>query len=272
MVIFNGKKIAHQLLVNLKKKIKKEKVEPVLAVISVGEDLSSKVFIRNKKRAAKQVGVKIRHYHFNQKIRQEKIVNLIKKLNKDKSINAIIIQLPLPKKFSAAKVIGLISPAKDVDGFNKNSHFQPPLILAILTALKRASSLKELKKKKIVALVNSEIFGQTLKLYLQKEGLRVNYLKRPFNYRLSRLRSADVIITVCGQPGLIKGEMIKAGVILIDGGIIVLPNKQVIGDIDQTGVRKKAQFLTPVPKGLGPLTIAYLLKNVYEASKFSPNY
>lgn len=270
MRIFNGKKLADKILLDLKNKIKKENLKLTLAVISVGQNLASELFIRNKKKAAQKIGLKILHYHFGEKIKQKRIIDLIKKLNQDKSINGIIVQLPLPRKFNTSKIIQLISAEKDVDGFTPQSYFQPPLISAILTALKKALSLKQLTKKKIVALVNSDIFGQTLKRYLKKEGLKIIYLKKPFK-TLKPVKSADVIISVCGQPHFIKSEIIKDKVILIDGGITVLPKKGVVGDVDQFSVAEKAQFLTPVPKGLGPLTIAFLFKNIYEGYQFSQN-
>lgn len=262
MKVLNGNKIAGGILKDLAKKIKKEKIKPKLAVISVGKNPASELFIRNKKRAARKTGIKISHYKLRENTKEKEIIELIAYLDKDFSVNGIIIQLPLPKKINPDKIIGKINSRKDVDGFRKNSPFLSPLISSILVALKR--STKKLKGKKVFALVNSDIFGKTLKKYLKKENISINYLK---NRKSPGIKTADILITVLGAPNLIKEKMLKKGVILIDAGISVIGKNKVRGDIDRKSVQKKASFLSPVPGGIGPLTIALLLKNVYLASK-----
>ena len=270
MKIFNGKKLAEKILTDLKNKIKKEKIKPRLAVIFVGNNRDSQLYIKNKKRAAQKIGLKIQVFHFKKLLKEKKLVALIKKLNQDKSINGIIVQLPLPKNLKSERIVKLILSYKDVDGFQKNSCFTPPLISAISLALKKATHAYD--RKKMVALVNSDFFGQAVKNFFKKQGIKVNYLKRPFNQqKLKLVKLADILISVCGCPDLIKGDMIKKGAILIDAGITVLPTKEVKGDVDAKSVIKKASFLTPVPGGIGPLTVAFLLKNVYEAKKISNN-
>jgi len=269
MKIFNGKKAAEKILLDLERKIKKEKRKPTLSVISVNGDQASDLFIKNKKKAAKKVGIKVNHYRFEKSVREERIIKKIKDLNKDSTVNGIIVQLPLPKGFNTGKVINEINPRKDVDGFHKKTYFSSPLISAISIALK--DSTKNLKTKKIIALVNSDIFGRVLKNFFQKKKIKINYLLRR-NFSKSKMKTADIIITVCGASGLIKGEMIKNGIILIDGGITVLKNKKVVGDVDRKSVENKASFLTPVPGGIGPLTVAFLLKNVYLAAKNYEKY
>ncbi len=259
MWIFNGKKIADETLSDLKKKIKKRGLKLKLAVISVDRDLASELFIRNKKRAAQKIGINLLHYKFKEKVREKEIIERIERLNSDSSVNGIIVQLPLPKNLNTSKIIGRISSQKDVDGFQKKTPFPSPLISAIRIALK--SSTENLKGKKIVALVNSDFFGKALKLSLAKEKIKIDYLK---NRKSSEIRKADIVISVCGCPNLIKGDMIKRGVVLIDAGITLLKNKKVAGDVDRKSVEKKAGFLTPVPGGLGPLTVAFLFKNVYD--------
>ena len=303
MIIFNGKEISEKILLDLKEKIKEEKAAPKLAVISVGEDLASRLFIKNKKRAARRIGIKIIQYKFKEKSKEREIIQKIKGLNADLSVNGIIVQLPLPKGFTTEKIISAIEPKKDVDGFHKvnrrllkkgTPYFFPVLPSAILVGLRRAKkSLKDpegprplsIRKlthgiesgaygvgKKIIALVNSDIFGQTLKTFLKREEIKTSYFlrKRFLSSKIkSKLKSADIIITVCGCPHLIQGNMLKKGVILIDGGIAVLSGGRVVGDVDKKSVGGKASFLTPVPGGIGPLTIALLLKNVFYATKRS---
>ena len=269
MRIFNGKKIAEKILLDLGKRIKKEKLKLKLAVISIGEDPASKLFIRNKKLAAKKVGIKVSQYRFKEPLRQiqgknreKEIIQKIRKLNADPSVNGIIVQLPLPKGFNTNKIIKQVSPRKDVDGFGKMSAFPPVLPSAILIALKWA--IKRPRNKKIIALVNSDIFGRILKLFLNKKGIKIDYSK---DRKSPKIKEGDIIITVLGAPQLIKGEMVKDGAILIDAGITVIGRNKVVGDIDRESVAQKACFLTPVPGGIGPLTVALLLKNVYFSSR-----
>jgi methylenetetrahydrofolate dehydrogenase (NADP+)/methenyltetrahydrofolate cyclohydrolase len=268
MKIFNGKGEAEKILLDLKKKIKKKKVNPKLAVISVGSDPASKLFIRNKKRAAKRVGIKVLYYKFKKNVKKKEIIREIRELNKDTSVNGIIVQLPLPKKFRAEDITREISLRKDVDGFKKKTFFPSPLISAILIALRQ--SRRNLGNKDIVALVNSDIFGQTLKRKLARKRIKIKYIlrKKLTGKKLKeKLQKAGVVITVCGCPKLIKKGMIKRGAVLIDAGITVLRGK-VVGDVEGGGILEKASFLTPVPRGLGPLTVALLLKNVYSAQKY----
>jgi len=263
MVIFNGKKIADKILSDLKKKTDRLKVRPKLAVILAGEDKSSELFIRNKKRAAREIGIEVLLYKFKEDVPEKEIIRKIKSLNDDKSVQGIIVQLPLPKGFSPEKIVGAVSPLKDVDGFGKKSSFSSPFISALLIALK--NSTKDIKGKKILALVNSDIFGNRLRFFLKKEDIRAECVLRK-NFSPNKINKADVVITVLGTPNFIKGNIIKRGVILIDGGITVTRNKKTVGDVDRKSVSGKAAFLTPVPGGTGPLTVALLLKNVYLAA------
>ncbi len=188
-------------------------------------------------------------------------MEIIASLNQDSKIDGILVQLPLPRKISADKIIKEISPSKDVDGFVRGSHFESPFILAIWQALKETK--ENLKNKKAVALVNSDVFGQTLCCFLRKKGLRAAYVK--IWARRAQI-TADILIAALGRPNFIKGSMVKDGVILIDGGIAQRRGK-IVGDIDVESVSQKAKWLSPVPGGLGPMTVAYLLKNVVLATK-----
>lgn len=264
MKIFEGKKIAEKILLDLKKKIKQEKIKPKLAIISLASDPASRLFIKNKKKASRRIGIKVNHYQFDSRAKKEKIIKKIRDLNNSPSVNGILIQLPLPKGFEAGEIIKEINPQKDIDGFREESFFSSPLISAILIALK--DSKKDLKNKKIIALVNSDIFGQALKKFLRKKKIKINYFLRK-EISLPKLKKADIIISVCGDPQFITGQRIKKGAMIIDGGIKVFPKRKIVGDADQESLKNKASFLTPVPGGLGPLTVALLLKNVYLGAK-----
>ncbi|MFH1462260.1 MAG: bifunctional 5,10-methylenetetrahydrofolate dehydrogenase/5,10-methenyltetrahydrofolate cyclohydrolase [bacterium] len=264
MKIFNGKKEAEKILLDLKKNIKKLKTSPGLAVILVGQDRASKLFIKNKKRAAKDIGVRVVQYKFKRTAKEKEVIQKIKELNKSRSVSGIIVQLPLPKGFNAKRITGIISPEKDVDGFGKVSLFQPVLPSAISIALEKSG--KSLKSKKILALVNSDIFGKTLREFFKQKRIKISYILKRKLF-LVNLKSADVVITAVGCPKLIKGNMVKNGAVLIDAGIVVSGRNKIIGDVDRESVAAKLSFLTPVPGGIGPLTVALLLKNVYLAKK-----
>ena len=187
----------------------------------------------------------------------------VRLLNDDRQVNGILVQLPLPKNISADRIIRAINPTKDVDGFTLKSKFDSPFILSIQQALKETK--ENLKGKRIIALVNSDVFGKALyRFFLKHESIRVEYITQD---NKGKTKQADVLITALGQPNLIKSSMIKDGAILIDGGISKIGGKTV-GDIDRESVKEKAEWLAPVPGGLGPLTVTFLLKNVVLAASF----
>jgi len=258
--IIQGKKIADRILADLKEEIKAKKIKPVLAVILVGHNPASRLYLRLKEKAAQKVGIKIKNFTLPSKISEKKILEIIASLNEDSKINGILVQLPLPKGLSPDKIIKEIIPSKDVDGFVKESHFQSPFILAIWQVLLVTG--ENLKNKKAIALVNSDVFGQALCRFLKRKGLKAKYV---LGALLPLVTRVDILIAALGQPNFVKGSMVKEGVILIDGGI-TKRKRRVIGDIDRKSVSKKAKWLSPAPGGLGPMTVAFLLKNVVLAA------
>jgi methylenetetrahydrofolate dehydrogenase (NADP+)/methenyltetrahydrofolate cyclohydrolase len=282
MKLFDGKKAARKILKEIEGEIdKKKRDRPALAVILVGEDPASKLYLKLKKETGAKIGIKVQEYLFAADTKEEEIISKIEALNEDKKTHGIIVQLPLPGMLNPDRVIASISSKKDVDGFQKEnkkfsfsrekngSRFSPVLPNAILIAL-NAALKKNLKNKKMVALVNSDVFGQSLKEVLEREGAQINCLVRKACVIMGvqrEVKEADVLISVCGCPRFIRGDMIKEGAILIDAGTTRYSDGKVVGDIDSESVKNKAAFLTPVPGGIGPLTVALLLKNVYLASK-----
>ncbi|MBI3337252.1 MAG: bifunctional 5,10-methylenetetrahydrofolate dehydrogenase/5,10-methenyltetrahydrofolate cyclohydrolase [Candidatus Staskawiczbacteria bacterium] len=264
MHIFDGKSVSQAILENLKNKIILEKVKPVLAIILVGNDEASRIYVNLKKEAGKRIGIEVQDFIFSQDSIQDEVINKIEAINNDSRVDGIIVQLPLPKKFNENEIIGKIDAKKDVDGFH-TPIFIPVLPKAILFTLSQAFA-DDFKNKKIMALVNSEIFGQVLKEFLKKEGINLIYLinnKESKENINAKIQLADAIITVCGCLKLINENNIKKGVVLIDAGIFRDADGIVKGDVDKESVSKKASFLTPVPGGIGPLTVAFLLENVY---------
>ena len=276
--LFDGKKVANKILEDLKQRIKKENLKPKLAVILVGEDEASKIYIRLKKEAAERVGVEFELYKYDSGIKEEKIIAKIEELNTRDNVTGIIVQLPLPQGLDKNEIISAIDPLKDVDGFHEENRrlfekgetrFEPVLPSAILRAIKETVG-ENVARKKAVALVNSAIFGQMLKLVLEKHGIDFKYIIRnvcSIGGAEKELKESDIVISVCGCPGLITGDMIKKGAVVIDAGIFRSQDGKVVGDTDRASVENIVSFLTPVPGGLGPLVIALLLNNVFIASK-----
>ena len=265
MRIIDGRTIADTIKKGLVQKLNFIRKKPCLAVVLVGCQPASCLYLRIKERAGRQVGIKIRKYLLSSRFSEEKILQVVRRLNQDSRIDGILIQLPLPKKFSPDRIIREISLAKDVDGLLPASQFSSPFILAIWRALQ--STKENLRNKKIVALVNSDIFGRRLIGFLKNKGLPASYLtKLSLKTRKTTLKKVDVLITALGRPNFINESMVKKGVILIDGGISQ-KGKKIIGDINRKSISQKASWLSPVPGGIGPITVAQLLENVVLAAK-----
>jgi len=265
MKIFNGKKEAEKVISKLKNRIKKEKIKLKLAVIWVGDNSSSKIFIKKKKEIADKIGVELVVYHFKSTTKEKNVIDKIDKLNKDYLVHGIIIQLPLPEKLDTKKIIEKVSPKKDVDGFHpknrqllkKGEPFFYPIIPSVIYSIIKKNAKK---KSKIIALVNSDVFGKTLRDFLNRKNINIHYFIKKNDF--PNLKEADVIVSIKGIPSLIKGDMVKNGAILIDGGNTIL-NKKVRGDMDRKSLGNKPAFLTTVPGGLGPINVALLFDNLY---------
>lgn len=264
--LIDGKRLAKEITTEIKYDLKTIKLKPTLAVILVGEDEPSKLFIKIKERECKKVGIDFKQHNFPEDSKQKDIINLIKKLNKDKKTNAILIQLPLPKKFNTDKIIKTIDPIKDVDGFHpkniksylKNkTDYIPGLTQGIIKLIN--STPVNLSNKKTVIVSNSKIFAKPLKHALKKQGAKVKWKK---GNKIKDLTKFDIIIVAIGKPNYIKKEMIKSNCIIIDVGITKTNDNKTVGDVDFEDVKNKVDYITPVPGGVGPITIAMLLKNV----------
>jgi methylenetetrahydrofolate dehydrogenase (NADP+)/methenyltetrahydrofolate cyclohydrolase len=267
MKILSGKKIAENILKDLKERIKEEKLIPKLAVVLIGSDEASRIYVNLKGKAAKKIGVSFLRIDMEEDITEEEVLDKIKELNNDEEISGIIVQLPLPEHLDKNRIIQSISPKKDVDGFSLEKTFPPVFPHALLELLK--SSKEDLKDKQAMVICNSQEFGQAMKGILEKEGLNAQYVFRfQIPEKLDEIQKADVLVTACGQKNLISADLVKDGVIIIDGGIVRADGK-VRGDVDEESVQKLSGYLSPVPDGVGPVTIACLLRNVYLAAKKS---
>lgn len=271
MKVINGKKVAEKKLSELKSKIAKLNKNLSLAVILVGNDPSSHLYVKLKEKKARELGIELRKYLFNTETDESEIMTCLNFLNQDDETDAIIVQLPLPKKFDQNKIVNLINPKKDVDGFHsenqklflKNKEIVFPVFpLAILTLIKSLNLT--FSSKKAIIIGKSDIFDRVMTTALEKEGLESEFIKfNLINKNLKKIKEADFVISACGIPNLLKGPMFKNNAVIIDGGISKI-GKIVIGDVDQKSCKNIDIWVSSVPGGVGPVTIACLLENVYK--------
>lgn len=270
--IIDGKSIANKIKDNISKEIYNLGQRPNLAIILLGNREDSKLYVKLKKTQAKTVGIDTHFYHLEEDSEAE-LIEIIEFLNDDPVIDGILVQLPLPKHINADKVINIIDPKKDVDGFNKknldnlNSEktLVSPVFSSILKIFEEISY--KLEDKKVALVYNSEIFGNNLVDLLKKQKAKFLMIqKKSINKNIAKLKTADVIISVIGHPWWIKKSYIKKGVVIIDVGISKKKDK-VYGDANYKYLLDKVDYITPVPGGIGPITIAMLFKNTLKAFK-----
>lgn len=231
-------------------------LRPNLAIILVGEREDSKLYVSLKQSEGKKVGVDTHLYEFAEETTEEELLKVIEFLNKDELIDGILVQLPLPTHFDTDKIIAALDPKKDVDGFHVDhpDYIVSPVLASIDACLEEIKF--ESKGKTACIFHNSEIFGLSVKKILEDKGMKI-VLKEESD-------QADLIVTALGKPHFIKKEMIKDKVVIIDIGITKQDGK-VLGDVDYEDVKEKASYITPVPGGIGPMTIAFLFKNALAA-------
>lgn len=231
---------------------------PNLAIILVGEREDSKLYVTLKEREGKKVGVDTHLYKLTEDSTETELLKTINFLNSDESIDGILIQLPLPPQFNTDKIISALDPKKDVDGFHPQhpSYIISPVLAAVLACLEEIKFV--CSGKSACIFYNSEIFGNSLKEVLINKGLTV--------LAPERSEEVDILISALGLPHSVKKEIIKEGAVLVDIGTTKVDDK-VLGDIDFEDIKEKASYLTPVPGGIGPMTIAFLFRNVLEIFK-----
>ncbi|MFH0952340.1 MAG: bifunctional 5,10-methylenetetrahydrofolate dehydrogenase/5,10-methenyltetrahydrofolate cyclohydrolase [Patescibacteria group bacterium] len=269
MQLIDGKKLADVKLAQLKKNIEQTKTVPGLGVIMVGNNPASELYVSLKEKAAKQVGINFFKKALPADISEDQLISIIEQLNQDSSIHGIVVQLPLPEPFNTENIIKAIDLPKDVDGFHSDNLDRylagdnekiPNLLLAIAELIKATD--QPLKNKKIALLTRRDIYTRSLDHYFTKQGAK------PINIDADNtevIAQSDIIVTAIGRPNTITGDMIKPGVIIIDVGIKKVDG-QTLGDVDYNSVKDKTGWLTPVPGGVGPMTVACLLEKVYRFS------
>lgn len=268
MEIMNGKELSIQIEEEIKLSIKSCMIRPSLAVIQIGDNEASNTYIRNKEKACEKVGIYFRHFKFDDTTPELTIINKIKELNNDEYVNGIMIQLPIPDKYNEKRLLNTIINTKDVDGLtdintgrliNGRKSITPCTPLGIMTLL---SNYKvNLEGKDVVIVGKGRLVGKPLMGLMLNEGATVTVCHSRSKDLKKYTKDADIIIVACGVKGLITGDMVKPDVIIVDVGINV-ENGKLYGDVDFDSVKDKASLITPVPGGVGPMTVAMLLKNV----------
>ena len=273
----DGKLVSQILREKMKSRVEelaKRDIKHGLAVILVGDDAASQVYVRNKVAACQAIGVHSRVYRLAADTPEQKVLEELKLLNNDSEINGILVQLPLPKHIDEDKILETISPEKDVDGFHKinvgamvigRARFYPCTPHGVMKLLEYYGITIEGRHAVVVG--RSNIVGKPMALMLLEKGATVSICNSKTPDLASFTRQADIVVVAVGKSKVLSGDMIKPGAAVIDVGINRLPDGSLTGDVDFESVREVAGFLTPVPGGVGPMTITMLLENTIRSSE-----
>lgn len=279
MTILDGKALSDKSKQQLKNEVetlKQKGLTPGLAVILVGLDPASQTYVNSKEKACEAIGIYSKKITMNEDISEEKLLETIKELNEDESIHGILVQLPLPKHIDSAKVLEAIIPQKDVDGFHEynvgklvtgNETFVPCTPLGVMKILEEYGINPVGLDACVVG--RSNIVGKPMMNLLLNAGATVTITHSKTKDLKAHTLRADLLVVGIGRPNFITADMVKEGAVVIDVGINRLESGKLTGDVDFDGVSKKASFITPVPGGVGPMTIAMLLHNTVRAAKFA---
>ena len=275
--IIDGRKISAEVRARVKaetEKLKSENIVPGLAVVIVGSDPASRTYVNNKKKACAAAGIYSEEYALPETASQEELVALVKKLNGKKDINGILVQLPLPKCLDEEAVIELIDPRKDVDAFHPsnvgrimigNYSFLPCTPAGVMEMLRHENI--EVRGKKCVVIGRSNIVGKPMAMLLMHADGTVTVCHSKTRSLKEITSSADILVSDVGKPKFVTEDMVKPGAVVIDVGMDRDENGKLCGDVDFENVKGKASYITPVPGGVGPMTISMLLKNTVTAAK-----
>ncbi len=255
------------------KKLKSDNIFPGLAVIIVGDDPASRVYVNSKKKACEEIGIYSQEYALPENTTQDELLELVEKLNSDTKINGILVQLPLPSHIDEEAVINAISPKKDVDAFHPvnvgkimigNYDFLPCTPAGVMELIKESGI--DISGKECVVVGRSNIVGKPQAMLLLHQNGTVTICHSRTKDLAEKTKNADILIAAVGKPNFITGDMIKEGAVVIDVGINRIAPKKLVGDVDFESAEKKASAITPVPGGVGPMTIAMLMKNTVKAA------
>ena len=272
--IIDGKKLSERFLENIKKKVKESDKKPGLAIIIVGDNPASQIYVGLKEKKSKELGFYCERHDLSKDISEGELLSKVDELNQKKEIHGIVVQLPLPKHIDEHMIIDSVLPHKDVDGFtplslgnlvNDNNMLVPATARACIELIK--STGVEIKGKNAVIVGRSKIVGKPVSLLLLQEHATVTICHSRTKDLAEHTKNADILVAAVGVPKLIKKNMVKKGAVVIDVGINRTPSGGIAGDVDFEAVKEVAGYITPVPKGVGPMTIAMLLENTLTAMK-----
>lgn len=272
--IIDGKAISAAVKEQVRAEIERDKIKAGLAVVIVGDDPASRVYVNNKKKACELCGIKSYEYALPEETSQEQLLELIDTLNGDSSVNGILVQLPLPRHLDEKAVIERISPLKDVDAFHEtnvgkimigNYAFLPCTPAGCMELIH--STGVEVAGKECVVVGRSNIVGKPMAMLLLHENGTVTVCHSKTRELAEVCRRADILIAAVGRPNFVTADMVKPGAVVIDVGINRLDNGKLCGDVKFDEVSEKAGYITPVPGGVGPMTIAMLMRNTLTAAR-----
>lgn len=276
-MILDGKQVASELTLKIAKEVSEIASDITLALILVGDNPASQIYVRNKNKACVSANIKVKNFVLDSSISEEELTNIIKDCNLDKKINGILVQMPLPSHIDSNKVINTIDPLKDVDGLTSINQGKlmeglPSIASAtpkgIITLLKHYNI--EIKGKHVVIVGRSILVGKPLiHLFLQNDAT-VTICHSKTKDLASITKQADILVCAIGKPKFFTSNMVKEGAVVVDVGIN-RTDEGIVGDVDFSEVEKIASYITPVPKGVGPMTIASLLENILDCYKMQNN-
>lgn len=267
--IIDGKKISSAIRGILKKKIARMDEKPCLAIVMIGKNPASSIYVGGKEKACNEIGILCRRINLSESVSEIDLLDAINKLNSDSKVHGILVQLPLPKHIDEKMIINSILPDKDVDGFSPihvgflaagEPRFVPATALGCIKLIE--STGVPIAGKNAVVVGRSNIVGKPVALMLLERNATVTICHSKTKNIGDYVKNADILVVAVGKPGVIKGRMVKKGAVVIDVGINRLPGGAIAGDVDFDSVSKVAGWITPVPGGVGPMTIACLMENV----------
>ncbi len=276
--IIDGKKVSQHIREEVAREVEILKNEtgttPGLAAVLVGDNPASEIYVRNKRKACEQVGIYSEEYKLSKETTQNELLSLIDKLNNDKKIHGILVQLPLPEQIESTKILRSVSPSKDVDGFHPENvgllvEGNPRFISCTPNGIMKMLDFYniEIKGKEAVVVGRSNIVGKPTAILLLHRHATVTICHSRTTRLDEVVRRADILVAAIGRPNFITEDMVKEGAVVIDVGINRNKDGKLIGDVDFEKVKGKASYITPVPGGVGPMTIAMLLWNTLESAK-----
>ena len=278
--IIDGKAVAKEVQQQIKEDVegleRRWSMAPGLAVVLVGDDPASHIYVRNKEKACKEVGIKSFEHFLPATVSEKELLALVHQLNKDKHVHGILVQLPLPPHIHSEKILNAVSPYKDVDGFHPVNQgnlvvgadgYRPCTPLGVMKLLESVDC--DPKGKNAVVVGRSNIVGKPVALMLLEKHATVTICHSRTASLRDEVARGDIVVVAIGKAGIVRGEWIKPGAVVIDVGINRLPSGKLCGDVEFDSAKERASAITPVPGGVGPMTICMLLFNTLKAAKDS---